>query len=86
MDSNYGCPTHGLEKMIKDDVGKSRLFCEFIPRAIVNAKLYPLEKLSSKEIYNIHIKSKIKFPTAQSHLMRMFQVEALPWTKIYTLS
>ena len=41
-------PSH-WNKILKEDDGKSRVFCEFIPHIITNAKLYPLSKLTSQE-------------------------------------
>ena len=73
-------------KIIKEDAGKSRLFCEFIPHAIMKAKLYPLSKLNSQEIYRNLIASKIKPPTSHAHFFRIFHTDSLPWKKIYTLA
>ena len=73
-------------KILKIDAGMSRRFCEFIPHAIVKAKLYPLSKLSSQEIYSFLISSKIKPPTSHAHFSRIFHADILPWRKIYTLA
>ena len=73
-------------KIVNEDAGMSRLFCEFIPHVISKAKIYPLVKLCSKEIYNILLKSKVLPPTSQRHLMTLFQTESLPWKKIYNLA
>ena len=77
-------PRH-WKKSIKLDEGNSRIFCEFSPHLIVNAKLFPMEKLTSKTLYNILLKSKIKPPTSQKRFLSLLKVESLPWKKIYTL-
>ena len=50
---------HNWKSSIKNDCGRSRQFFNFNPHLITNAKIYPLEKLTSKELYIIHIKKKI---------------------------
>ena len=77
-------PRHWKET-ITSDQGISRIFCEFVPHLIVNAKLFPMNKLSSKELYNIFLKTKVKPPTSQKSLLSLFGVNNLPWKKIYTL-
>ena len=77
-------PKHWKES-IKFDEGNSRIFCEFSPHLIVNAKLFPMEKLTSRTLYNILLKSKIKPPTSQKMFLSLFKVKSLPWKKIYTL-
>ena len=78
-------PKH-WNKIIKNDAGRSRIFCEFIPHAIVKAKLYPLSKLSSQEIYSCLIAAKIKPPTSHAYFSRIFHTDTMPWKKIYTLA
>ena len=73
-------------KIVNDDAGLSRQFCEFIPHVISKAKIYPLVKLISKEIYNTLVKSKVLPPTSQKHFLALFQAESLPWKKIYILA
>ena len=73
------------KETIKCDEGKSLIFCEFVPHLIVNAKLFPMNKLTSKELYNIFIKTKVKPPTSQNTFLSLFGVNSLPWKKIYTL-
>ena len=73
------------KECIRSDNGNSRKFCEFSPHLIANAKLYPMDKLTSKELYNIFLKTKAKPPTSQKKLLSLFNVKRLPWKKIYTL-
>ena len=77
-------PAH-WKNCIKIDKGRSRIFCEFRPHLIVNAKLFPMEKLSSRELYNILIKTKFKPPTSQQKFHSLFKVNTLPWKKNYIL-
>ena len=71
---------------MNDDAGMLREFCEFIPHVISKAKIYPIVKLISKEIYNTLVKSKVLPPTSQKHFLALFQAESLPWKNIYTLA
>ena len=71
---------------IKNDAGRSRQFCEFKPHIITNAKMFPLDKLTSRELYNMHIKTKFTVPTAQCTIQKMLNVDNLPWNNIYNLS
>ena len=73
------------KQCVNDDKGKSRMFCEFVPHLIVNAKVFPMVKLTSKELYNIFLKTKVKPPTSQRTLLSLFNVDSLPWKKIYSL-
>ena len=72
--------------IIVEDKGHSIIFCEFRPHIISNAKLYPMDKLNAKEIYNACIKSIIKVPTAQRYFTAMLNIDSLPWKNIYNLA
>jgi hypothetical protein len=72
--------------ILKNDGGQSRLFCDFRPHMITNAKIYPLEKLTSKELYNIHLKVKFSLPTSQNSIQNLLQTDLLPWKKVYNLA
>ena len=80
---------HALPKVwknaIKADGGKSRIFCDFTPHLIVKAKIYPMDKLSSKMIYSILLASKFRPPSSQRTFLALLKVDSLPWNKIYTL-
>ena len=73
------------KKIIKQDKGISRLFCEFKPHLITKAKMYPLVKLSSKEFYKILVSSLLKSPTSQGRIMEILNMVSLPWKEIYSL-
>ena len=77
---------HNWKVSIKNDCGRSRQFCDFKPHLIFNAKIYPMEKLSSKELYNNFVQKVVKAPTSQATIQRALNVESLPWNSIYNLS
>ena len=61
------------------------MLCEFCPHLISNAKLFPLEKLSSTELYKLQTDTKIEPPTSQKKLLHLLCLDVLPWKKIYNL-
>ena len=72
--------------IIKNDGGKSRIFCDFRPHMLTNAKIYPLDKLTSKELYNIHLKVKFRLPTSHKSIQHSLKNDLIPWKKVYILS
>ena len=87
--TSSGCRlfTHFLvwKNAIKADGGNSRVFCDFSPHLIVKAKLYPMDKLTSKMLYSILLNSKVRTPSSQRTILTLLGVDSLPWNKIYTL-
>ena len=71
---------------IQTDEGKSRQFCEFRPHLITNAKMYPIDKLTSRELYNFRVKKLYRAPTAQGSIQKFLNMNNLPWKDIYRLS
>ena len=71
---------------VKSDRGRSRQFCDFKPHLIFHAKIYPLEKLTSRELYNSFIQKVEMVPTSQATIHRALNVDSLPWSRIYNLS
>ena len=71
---------------IKMDLGRSRQFCIFKPHFISNARILPLDRLSSKEVYNIQLSKIVETPTSQNHIQKLLNVQTLPWKNIYTLA
>ena len=69
-------------KIVKESVGFNNL-CHFSPHINYNARILLLEKLSSRHIYNILIKTLFKTPTAQLLFDNKFDVP--DWKKIYLL-
>ena len=65
--------------------GGLKLLCEFRPHLISHAKLYTLEKLTSKELYKIVIQLKVEAPSSQKKILSLIGIEDLPWKKIYNL-
>ena len=70
---------------IKCDKGRSRIFCELKPHLIFKGSILPINKLSSKKIYQIFIDAKSSLPTSQKYFSGMFDNPSLPWKKIYDL-
>lgn len=77
-------PTH-WKRSIKRDIGASRIFCEFVPHLISGAKLYPMSKLTAKELNRFFMKSIFQPPTSQSTILTSMNAITLPWKKIYCL-
>ena len=77
-------PKHWI-KVLKEDAGRSRLFCDFSPHAILKAKIFPMSKLNSRTIYDHIIAAITKPPTSIRYFLRYFQVESLPWKDIFLL-
>ena len=50
---------------------------------IKGARILPLDKLSSKEIYSILISNIVNKPTLNIHFEKLFQNTTLDWNKIY---
>ena len=71
--------------VIKNDKGRSTIFCDLSPHLIVKAKIFPINKLSSQELYKIFINAKSKIPTSQKHIIKLLNVVSLPWNQIYNL-
>ena len=77
---------HNWKVSVKSDRGRSRQFCDFKPHLIFLAKIYPMEKLTSRELYNSFIQKVVRAPTSQASIQRVLNVESLPWIRIYNLS
>ena len=73
------------KNVIKDDRGRSRQFCVFKPHIIYNARILPIDRLSSKELYTIRLSKIVGTPTAQKHIQKLLNVHTLPWKNIYSL-
>ena len=73
------------KQIIKQDKGDARIFCDFSPHLNTNAKIFPINKLSSNELYKILINSLSRPPTSQSRIMDILQSYSLPWKEIYIL-
>ena len=71
--------------IIKIDKGRSRIFCDLNPHLIVNAKNFPIKKLSSQEFYKIFINAKSRLPTSQIYIINLLSQVSLPWKQIYIL-
>ena len=50
---------------------------------IKGARILPLDKLSSKEIYSILISSNVSKPTSNIYFEKLFEYTTLDWNKIY---
>ena len=48
-------------------------------------KIFCLEKLNSRELYNMQFILKVEKPTAQTYFEKIFQNPELEWKDIYTL-
>ena len=73
------------KRIICEDRGNSRLFCEFSSHLIIKAKIFPVDKLTSKMLYSIVVKARAEPPTSQRMFLSLFKINSLPWKKIYTL-
>ena len=79
------CIPVNWKNVIKLDKGRSRLFCDFEPHLITKAKIFPINKLCSKEFYKILISAISKSPTSQAHILQILKKDSLPWKEIYNL-
>ena len=48
-------------------------------------EIYCLEKLNSRELYNIQLILNVEKPTAQTYFEKKFKILELEWKDIYTL-
>ena len=48
-------------------------------------QIYCLEKLNSRELYNMQLILKVEKPTSQTYFQKNFQNPELEWKVIYTL-
>ena len=62
------------KRSITQDLGASRIFCEFVPHLTVGAKIFPMSKLTSKELNRIFVKSIVTPPTSQSTLLNSLNI------------
>ena len=71
------------EKIIFDynDINKNNL-CQN-HQVIKGARILPLDKLSSKEIYSIFISNIVNKPTSNIYFEKLFENTTLDWNKIY---
>ena len=73
----------GWKKIIFDynDINENDL-CQN-HHVIKGARILPLDKLSSKEIYSILISSNVSKPTSNIYFEKLFEYTTLDWNKIY---
>ena len=73
-------------KVLNKDLGLSVNLTIFDHNLIKNYQLYTLDKLISKELYNISLCSLYEKPTSQSYYEKLHETTNLNWKKIYILS
>ena len=71
--------------ILKNSNDGTKSLCEFRPHIITLAKMYPLDKLSSKELYQLTIASSCQPPTSQKKILDLLEIDELPWVKVYSL-
>ena len=52
-------------------------------RVVKRARILPLDKLSSKEIYSILISNNVSKPTSNNYFEKLFENTTLDWNKVY---
>ena len=53
--------------------------------SVETARILPLNKLSSKEIYSVLIRNIVNNPTSNIYFEKLFENTTLDWNKIYLL-
>ena len=73
------------EKLIFDynDINENGLYQN--RHVIKKARIFPLAKLSSKEIHSILIANTVNKPTSNIYIEKLFDNATLGWSKIYLL-
>ena len=77
-------PKLWLEALNKD-LGLSVNLAIYDHNLIKNCQLYTLDKLVSKELYNISLCSMYEKPTSQSYYEKLLETTNLNWKEIYIL-
>ena len=71
--------------MLNKDLGLSVSLAIYDHNLIKNCQLYALDKLVSKELYNISLYSMYEKPTSQSYYEKLLKTTNLNWKEIYIL-
>ena len=80
---------HAIPKLwletLKKDFGLSIDLAIYDRNLIKNCQLYTLDKLVSKELYNISLCSMYEKPTSQSYYEKLLETTSLNWKETYIL-
>ena len=80
---------HAIPKLwveaLNKDLGISVNLAIYDHNLIKNCQLYTLDKLVSKELYNISLFSMYEKPASQSYYEKLLETKTLNWKEIYIL-